>query len=129
MKKPYAPKGKAALMVAEVEKDLMREFTSREASKIMDCDLRAVSVTLEYALRNGQIFTRSDGKKRYWRGQPYREGQVRYQAETPNESRVRAGYLNTVQPRAGWVTSEEDVRYQKVVPGWAPPKMVCVRGV
>lgn len=130
MKKPYIPKGKAALMVAEVEKDLMREFTSREAAGIMDCDVRAVGMTMEAAQRHGLIFSRSDGRNRFWRGQPYREGRVRYQPESPNETRVRTGCLNTVQPRAGWTTrSEDDVRFQKVVPGWTPPKMVCVRGV
>jgi hypothetical protein len=127
-KTPYVPKGKAAVMVAEVEKDLTREFTSREASQIMQCDIRAVGASLEYATRNGLIFRRSNGKHCWWRGQPYRDSQVRGQPESPNETRVRIGTLSSVQPRAGWVTSADDVRYQKVVPGWTPPKMVCVRG-
>lgn len=129
MKKPYVPKGKAALFVAEAEKDLMREYSSREVSEVLGCDVRAVAKMLEYAARNGLIFSRSNGKNRYWRGHPYREGQIRYQPETANETNVRNGYLNCVQPRDGWVTSRDDVRYQKVVPGWTPPKMVCVRGV
>jgi hypothetical protein len=127
VKKPYIPTGKAALMIAEVDKDLTREFTSREASKIMDCDIRAVGASLEYATRNGLIFRRSDGRNCWWRGQPYRESQVRGQPESKNETRVRIGTLGSVQPRPGWVTSADDVRCQKVVPGWVPPKMVCVR--
>lgn len=127
MKKPYAATGKAALFIAEAEKDLMREYSSREVAQIIGSDIRAVAKMLEAAARNGLIFTRSDGRNRYWRGQPYRESQVRYQPETPNETNVRNGYINCVKPVAGWVTSADDVRCQKVVPGWKPPKMVCSR--
>lgn len=129
MKKPYIPKGKAAPFLALIEKDQTREYTSREAAEIMECDHRAVGQFLEHPMRHGLVFSRSNGRLRFWRGQPYREGQVRGEPETPNETRVRIGTLSTVQPRAGWVTSADDVRYQKVVPGWTPPKMVCVRGV
>lgn len=125
--KPYTPKGKAALFVAEAEKDLMREYTSRQVSEVICCDVRAVSKMLEYAARNGLIFSRSNGRNRYWRGHPYREGQVRCQPESANQTHIRNGNLNCIQPRADWMTSRDDVRCQKVVPGWTPPKMVCVR--
>lgn len=127
MKKPYTPKGKTSLLIAEMEKDLMREFTSREASQIMGCDLRAVGAFLEYSMRHGLVFRRSDGRTAFYRGAPYREGQERGEKETPNQTKVRNGYINCVQPVAGWVTSADDVRCQKVVPGWTPPKMVCTR--
>lgn len=126
--KPYAPTGRVVVFLELVERDLMREFTSREVAEVMECDHRAVGAFLEYSMRAGLIFRRSTGRKCYWRGNPYREGHVRGQSESANERRVRSGMLNAVQPRDGWVTSAEDIRVPKVVAGWKPPVMVPPRG-
>lgn len=126
--KPYVPSGRVVVFLEMVERDLMREFTSHEAAGIMGCDPRAVGAFLEHSMRAGLVFFRSTGRKRFWRGQPYREGHVRGQSESANERRVRSGMLNAVQPRDGWVTSADDIRVPKVVAGWKPPAMVPPRG-
>jgi hypothetical protein len=95
---------------------------------IVGCDIGAVGAFLEHSQRAGLIFSRTDGRKRVWRGQPYREGHVRGQSESANERRLRSGMLNAMQPVDGWTTSAEDIRVPKVVAGWKPPVMVPPRG-
>jgi hypothetical protein len=126
MTTPYTPKGKVVLLLQAIENDRHREFNSKEAGKIMDCDKRGVGASIEYARRAGLLFCRTVRGAMYIRGIPYPD-----QAE---QDAVREGTDKAMRSRgrtkaAPWTPDPDDLRIPKVVPGWKPPVMTPPRAV
>jgi hypothetical protein len=128
-KKPYVPHGKMIPLLAALEAEPEREFTGYEAAEIIGGDVRQVSSFVFYAERAGRVFKRivKQGRLRYLllRATPFPDAQpVR-----PSEDIARQGWKEGRAVRSeGWTTDPDDIRIGKVVPGWKPPVMRCVRG-
>lgn len=102
-RKPYAPHGKIVALLAAMQAEPTREFTSREAAAIMDTDLRTIHACTKHAVAHGLIFRRCIGRR------------LMLLRATPFPT---AG----AQLQDVWVA-----RTPQVVPGWKPPTMRCAR--
>lgn len=126
MTKPYTPRGAIVPFLQAIEADPLREFTSRQAAEIMDCDYRAVASTLEYARRARLVFIRKERGALRIRGTPYRDQEAQDMARAATDKAMRlSGRKNG---GVGWATRPDDPRIPMVVPGWTPPQMVAPRG-
>jgi hypothetical protein len=115
--KPYEPKGRMADLVSALEAEPGRTFTSQEAAQIMGCELVAVSSAVFYAVRAGRIFKKAQSRRLLLlRATPF-----------PGESSQANRPINVRKEADGWATDPDDPRIGKVVLGWKPPQMVCVR--
>lgn len=114
----YTPHGRMIPLLAAMEAEPDRTFTGAEAAQIMDCDVRTVTAYVFYAARAGRVFKRVEGK-----------GNKRklFLRATPFEAPAVPVHTMRAKPLRDWITTDEDVRVPKVVPGWTPPKMVCTR--
>jgi hypothetical protein len=117
--KEYNPtKGKIVPLLALMKEDPMREFSVAEAAEVMRCSTKSVSPLAAWACKSGVMFRRTVERRLFLRGSPYPEAEQKVMARKHPER---------VVIRDGWATDPDDPRIGKVVPGWTPPKMVCVR--
>lgn len=122
MKFPYEPKGRAAVLLDEMRKDRARRWTYAEVAKLLDIQPKAVGATVQNSVRAGLIYAGYTEEARmalsvepfpeHLRQKPKPMGKVRDQARKPPKE---------------WTPDPTDPRIMRVVPGWTPPKMVCVR--
>jgi hypothetical protein len=122
----YRPKGAVVLLLAAMRKQPEREFTAAECADIMGCVPRAVGAMTEYSTRFGLISRRKDGRQVLFRAMAYTEDELedkrRAKLRTPVDPLKSKG-----KPPGPWVPDQDDPRITRVVPGWKPPVMRCVR--
>jgi hypothetical protein len=117
----YQPRGPVLLLLTAMRKEPDREYTAKECAEIMGCEPRAVGATTDYACRAEMIHRRKDGRRLVFRASPYLAGEM----FRPNS---KVSPLRVVsKPPPVWTPDADDPRITKVVPGWKPPVMVCVR--
>lgn len=110
-------KGKALPFIEAVAAEPHRIWSVPEAAKIMGCNVHGVCHVLTRALAQGLVFRGKREGVAVFRGTPF----PAHEAERPPPLRNR-------KPKTGaWTPDPDDLRIPKVVPGWAPPKMVCTR--
>lgn len=117
---PYTPRGKIIPLLKLMREDPMREWTAKDVVAVIGGKPQGASPMLEYAVK-AEVIHRSknaDGLM-VFRAQPYRASE-----QVPAEKRLRMPKVNIVN---GWATSCDDPRIPRVVPGWVPPRMACVR--
>jgi hypothetical protein len=117
----YQPRGVVLRLLAALRNEPEREFTAKECAEIMDCEPRAVGPFTDYARKHEMIYRRKEGRKCLFRASPYLAGEM----FRPNS---KVSPLRVVsKPPPVWTPDADDPRIAKVVPGWKPPVMVCVR--
>lgn len=123
--KEYAPKGRVLAILPMFAAEPNRVFKSDEISKILGCDLKGVSATLEHPIKNGLVYRMKFPGHRaiHFKGSPFDGQEVKVRERT----RARGKRDYAVKLQDGWLTSMDDPRVPKVIPNWTPPKMVCVR--
>lgn len=119
MTKPYTPRGYIVPLIQAAKADPQRIFTVSEAVKLMGVKSRKVGGSLTYALRAGMIFRGKVNGLTAYKGSPFADGGM---PPPPVPQKIAR-----IKPASGWETDPDDPRVPKVVPGWTPPKMVCVR--
>jgi hypothetical protein len=117
----YQPRGNVIKLLAALRNEPEREFSAKECGAIMDCEPRAVGPFTEYARKAEMIYRRMDGRRSMFRASPYLTGEL-FRPDT------KVSPLRVVsKPPAAWSPDPDDPRIAKVVPGWKPPVMRCVR--
>ena len=119
MTKPYKPKGVVVKLLSAMRAEPEREFTAVECAEIMSCTPRAVGAFVEYSLKFGLISKRKENRKCFFRASPYTE-------EPAARLRAPTNPLK-LKPPGKWEPNPNDPRITRVVPGWKPPVMRCVR--
>jgi hypothetical protein len=123
MTSEYEPRGgRVVVLLDRMYAEPKRIFTSKECAQIMGCANAAVSPTLLYAIKARRVFKRNTGKRC-----EYSATEMAGSVVLP-PAKKRTKHPEKAQPLAvGWATSPDDPRIGRLVPGWMPPKMVCVR--
>jgi hypothetical protein len=118
MKKPYEPRGKIVPLINLAKADPDRIIFTDEACRICGERSNKLGGSLTYALRAEVIFRGKINGKTAYRGRPFDA-----HAMPPPPLPVKLGRRKGGE----WQPDPDDLRIPKVVPGWTPPKMVCVR--
>jgi hypothetical protein len=118
-------------LLAALEAEPDRTFTSSDAMAIMGVeDVRTVSSFVFYAHRAGRVYKRviGTGNKRQLqiRATPFPDGDPGRVKPSQDKSRQTWKEGGT-QAAPKWATDPDDPRIGKVVEGWKPPVMRCVR--
>lgn len=116
----YKPRGRVLAMLAAIEAEPARVFTAAECAQIMDCDQRTVGAYMVYAVRSGRVCKTKVGRQANYSG-------LRPENAPPLPKRGRQQCNPKIVASTSWMTDPDDPRIGKVVPGWKPPQMVCVR--
>jgi hypothetical protein len=123
----YKPRGAVVRLITAMRNEPEREFTSRECANIMDCESRAVSPMTVYAMADGIIDRRKVGATFVYRLKPYTKEELGERLANRKAEKPRNPLKLKEAPPPPWVPDPDDPRISKVVPGWKPPVMVCVR--
>jgi hypothetical protein len=124
----YEPRGLVRKLLNAMSEQPGREFPAVECAEIIGCDPRAVSAMTEYARREGLMSRRKVGVKFLYRAAAYAAEELRDKlANRPPPPKSRNPLKVVSKPPPPWVPDPDDPRISKVVPGWKPPVMVCVR--
>jgi len=123
--KVYTPKGKIIPFLKEMDRDPERVWTLPEAAVILCIASNGVVPMVTYALRAKRMFRGLNAAgKTILSGRPFPGQSLPVPAPRHNErQRVKKAHL-----AENWVTTHEDIRVPKVIPGWRPPAMVPPRG-
>lgn len=121
----YIARGKIVPFIEAAQAEPTRVWTCAEAARLIGLKSNKLGGSLIYAIRGGIIH----------RGK--RGGQIVYSATPlpdialppPKVQTYRDRHPERFVPGKAWATDTDDVRVPKVVPGWKPPQMVCVRDV
>jgi hypothetical protein len=119
MTKPYKPKGVVLNLLSAMRAEPEREFTATECAEIMGCIPRAVGAFVEYSLKFGLIAKRKENRKCFFRAAPYTDEAVPKLRTPTNQLKLR--------PPGPWTPDLDDPRIPRMVEGWKPPVMRCVR--
>lgn len=119
--KAYEPSGMVRLLLEAVKDEPSRIFTVSEAAKVMGISSVRVYGSIAYAVRAGVLHRGTKGGVLVLSGSPLAE-------ELPLPKQQQDKNLHRKPVAAGWATDPSDPRIGKVIPGWVPPQMVCVRG-
>lgn len=114
--KQYTPRGKVTLLLQAMAEDPGRIWSIPEAAEIMECGRTGVLAMVKTALLDGAMYRGKRGGYAVLSPRPFRPtgmGQAERRPITP-------------QAIPKW-NPQEDARIPRVIPGWAPPRMVCVR--
>lgn len=114
----YEPRGRMAIWLEHVKADPARVWTAAEAAEVMGMHSGKIGGTALYAIEAGVLFAMKKDRRIYFSGRPFRDG-MPYNRQTRSEPEPPA-------PIPKW-NPEDDPRIPRVIPGWTPPKMVCVR--
>lgn len=117
-KKQYQPKGRMVILAAAIRAEPTRIWTSRELADVMGISVRKVGGYVTYALGNAVLFRKKEGRFITYSGTPF-------PGQEPAPALKKRSYAK-YKPASQW-TPEGDIRIPRVVPGWRPPQMVCVR--
>jgi hypothetical protein len=118
MTKPYEPKGTARKLIDAIATDPARVWTTTEACEVMGIHVRKLYATLQNSVKYGLIYQAKRGGRLVISGQPFSAAQLIAPV---------AKYVPRAHVAGGWQTDPNDPRIGKVVQGWTPPRMVCVR--
>lgn len=118
-RKPYQARGVAAKFLLAVAADPTRIWTSAEACEVMGIAVRRLYATMAYPVHHQLVYQARRGGRLVLSGVPFEAEQM--------VAPVVKEYTPRRQTAVGWLTTEDDPRVPKVVPGWTPPKMVCAR--
>jgi hypothetical protein len=110
VKEIYEPGGKAAALLRAMREDPKRAFSFPEAAEIMGGHAKNVGAATLKCVKSGLIH------RHVWDGRVYLSADA--DARMPERKPTTT---------ASWVPDPDDPRISKVVPGWKPPQMVCVR--
>lgn len=116
----YTPRGVVVALLDALEAEPTRVFTSAECAAILGCELRTVGAYVDYALRAERIF-----KVKIGRNVQYSATRMRDAVEP--RKRGRRQVAPKIVTSTSWTTDQDDPRIGKVVDGWKPPVMRCVR--
>lgn len=114
----YEPGGRMKLWLAAMRAEPERVWTPAEAAAVMGIPNKKVGGYAEYAILHGFIFQSKKG-----RGCLY--ALHRFEGFLPPPKGIPQG-RRKARAVPKWEPGD-DIRIPKVVPGWTPPKMVCVR--
>jgi hypothetical protein len=115
----YKPKGAIVPFLAAVATDPHGVWTATEAAQVMQIQVRKVSATLKYAVGHGVLYRSEMQGRVVYRGVPF-DASAAKTLVTPKPRRVQ-------RQIGAWAPRADEIRIPQVVPGWLPPKMVCVR--
>lgn len=115
--KDYEPGGKMKLWLAAMRAEPERIWTSEEAAKALKTSINHVHGYSDYAVAKGVIFRTKRRNRVVYGLQPFPDVE---QTQPVPRLKKRAA-------KGEWRPNPDDLRIPKVVPGWVPPKMVCVR--
>jgi hypothetical protein len=121
----YSPRGLVVTLLAALDAEPRRIFTSAECAQVMACKRSAVAPLLIYAVKAQRVFKRYVGKRCEYSASPM-EGAIvlpparRRRKQDPNN-------LRADKAPADWSHDHDDPRVPKVDPRWKPPVMRCVR--
>lgn len=119
MTKPYIPRGKIVPFIEAVKANPERVWTISQIADVMGLHSRKVGGSLVYAERNGVVFRAKREGRLVYSGRPLPDGEP---PPVPKKKLARRPGCDA------WLTTPEDIRVPKVVPGWTPPVMVAPRG-
>jgi hypothetical protein len=120
VKEIYEPRGACAVLLKVMQASPHRVWSVPEAAEIMDVSRKSVPSTVANALRAGLMFRGKTSSGSMAIGLKPFSDPVRVPEKTSKE-------ISRAKPADGWLTTPDHPRIGKVVPGWVPPKMVCVR--
>jgi hypothetical protein len=117
----YQPRGRMLLILEAIAAEPERIFTAAECGQIMNIPTREVGSYLAYAIRARKVFRNGVPRQYVYRGTPFPG--VKPDAIKAPKCKV---YKSRKVSRT-WEPDPDDIRIPRVVPGWAPPQMVCPR--
>jgi hypothetical protein len=113
--KQWVPTGAIVPFMEAVAANPTRQWSYPEIARVMGIPSRRVSATVLHVVERGLLFRGGSHRETLLSGVPFPEpAPLRKSSDRP-------------QIAEGWVTSQDDIRVQKVVPGWTPPKMIPPR--
>jgi hypothetical protein len=113
---PYRPKGKIIPLLQAMAREPDRVWSIPEAARVMSTSTKSVMATCGYALKAGIMY------------RTVRLGMVVLSSRPFDPCTMKEPSARTLTlPASNWMTRDDDPRIPRVVPGWTPPKMVCVR--
>lgn len=115
--KPYTPKGVVVPFIEAAKAEPHRIWSYPEAAELMGTIQKKVSATVATAVEAGLLFKGRRLGATVLSASPFEN--------VPAPPRNR--HLHLIKIADSWTTSMDDPRVPKVVAGWVPPKMVCVR--
>lgn len=116
--KPYTPKGIVVPFIEAASAEPSRIWSYPEAAEVMGIIVKKVSATVATAVEAGLLFKGRRLGATVLSAKPFEN------IAPPPRNR----HLHLVKMADSWMTTMDDPRVPKVVAGWVPPKMVCVRG-
>jgi hypothetical protein len=123
----YQPRGAVVRLINAMRAEPEREFTAKECADIMDCAPNGVSPMTLYARADG-IIGRIKGEHGFvYRFGQYTEEELGERLANRKAEKPRNPLKLKEAPPPPWTPDPDDPRISKVVPGWKPPVMVCVR--
>jgi len=119
--KLYEPRGVIVPFIKAVHADPERMWTVAEACRVMGVKSNKVGGSLTYALRNQILYRQKRDGQTVYRGCPFPEGNL-------DPPAVKTTVVRRIKTTDGeWLTTGDDPRVPKVIPGWKPPQMVASR--
>jgi hypothetical protein len=111
--RPYTPTGVITPLMEAVKDEPTRLWNYQQAAEVMGITASRVSATTLKAVEAGLLFRGPRDGVTHLSGQPFKTS--------------KGLKITNIRMRDDWTTTMEDVRVPKVVAGWVPPRMVCVR--